>query len=162
MNNFNSSYAWIIFSIFIFGPFFLINLWSFRWWKEGRYLSNERYEFNAGYIFPRGPFAGLGPKNYKRTDARIEEEINDRLMLHGEIDATHVEVACHEGNVILSGMVKNRRVRRQVEEISDSVAGVQDIRNEVHVHSSRVTVMEELPGLKTKKYQEKDSKSAML
>src|SRR5579884_2129826 len=46
-----------------------------------------------------GMYAGRGPRNYKRSDERIQEDVNEQLTLHPGIDATDIEVSVHEGDV---------------------------------------------------------------
>lgn len=80
-----------------------------------------------------GPYTGRGPRGYHRTDERIVEDINDRLTLSGEIDATDVSVECSDGEVTLSGTVDSRMERRTAEAIADSVPGVKDVHNELQI-----------------------------
>lgn len=80
-----------------------------------------------------GPHAGRGPKGYRRSDKRIEEDINERLTHHGGIDATHIEVLVHDGEVTLQGTVDSRRTRRMAEEVVESVSGVADVDNQLLV-----------------------------
>ena len=155
MNHINE-YGWIILPVFGILPIFLIIEWSLRRYHSARF---DRYEFHERFRFPEGPFTGLGPKNYKRSDARITEEINDRLLAHGYVDPTEVEVTAHKGIVILSGTVDNRRMRRQVEEIVDSVSGISEIRNELRIHTNRIHNAPDVPGLKTASYPDKKSQS---
>ncbi|HEY2734009.1 MAG TPA: BON domain-containing protein [Polyangiales bacterium] len=82
-----------------------------------------------------GPYRGRGPRNYRRADTRIAEDVNDRLMLHGEIDPTDIEVSVADGTVQLSGMVESRFEKRLAERIADSVAGVVDVDNRLRIGS---------------------------
>src|ERR1044071_1427135 len=70
-----------------------------RGWREG--LDDAMHH-------PPGPFAGKGPKNYLRSDERIEEDINERLTEHSMIDASDIEVAVENGEVTLRGYVDRR------------------------------------------------------
>jgi osmotically-inducible protein OsmY len=76
---------------------------------------------------------GRGPKNYRRSDERIREDINDRLTDNEYLDAYDVEVAVNEGEVILSGNVGTRRDKRMAEDIAESVSGVKNVQNQLRV-----------------------------
>jgi hypothetical protein len=78
-------------------------------------------------------YRGRGPRNYRRSDARIEEDINEQLTLHPLLDATDIEVSVKDGEVTLSGMVEGRRARRMAEEVADGVSGVRDVHNQIRV-----------------------------
>jgi len=85
-----------------------------------------------------GRYAGRGPKNYVRSDERIWEDVNERLTEHPGIDATDVEVSVKQGEVTLSGMVEDRRSKHLAEELAESVAGVKDVYNQIHVQHAEV------------------------
>jgi hypothetical protein len=74
-------------------------------------------------------FAGRGPRNYRRSDQRLEEEVNEALMRHHEIDASDVEVRVENGEVTLSGEVEDRRAKRLAEDVAEQVMGVRDVHN---------------------------------
>src|SRR5262249_36698897 len=95
-----------------------------RGWYEGWYDAMHRGE---------GPYAGRGPKNYKRSDSRIEEDINDRLTVHSMIDATDIEVSVKDGEVTLRGVVDTRSSKRLAEDIADWVLGVREVHNQLRV-----------------------------
>ncbi len=86
---------------------------------------------------PGESYAGMGPKGYKRTDERITEDINHRLTDHDEIDASDIDVKVKDGEVTLTGTICDRECRRQVEDVCESVSGVQDISNQLKVKKSR-------------------------
>src|SRR6185436_4879551 len=81
----------------------------------------------------RGPHAGRGPKNYRRSDDRIREELCDRLMAHPEIDASEAEVEVKEAHVVLRGSVPDRRTKHRVEDLAERVLGAMDIDNQLRV-----------------------------
>ena len=85
----------------------------------------------AGQYGGRQSYAGRGSKNYRRSDARIEEEVHEVLMRHHEIDATDVDVRVESGEVTLTGEVEDRRTKRLVEEIVEHLPGVRDVHNEL-------------------------------
>jgi len=74
-------------------------------------------------------YAGRGPKGYRRSDERIEEEINERLERHPEIDATEIQITVKEGEVTISGSVEDRRSKRLAEDLVENVYGVKDVQN---------------------------------
>jgi len=84
------------------------------------------------WIVP-GPFVGVGPQDYQRSDDRIEEELSERLMQHGWIDASDIVVEVSDGEVTLSGTVDDRQTKRLAEDVAENVFGVQDIHNQLHV-----------------------------
>ena len=76
-------------------------------------------------------YAGRGPRNFRRSDARIEEDVHETLERHHEIDASDIEVRVENAEVWLSGEVEDRRARRLAEEIVEGVRGVRDVHNEL-------------------------------
>jgi hypothetical protein len=81
----------------------------------------------------QGAFAGRGPRNYKRSDERIREDVNERLTRHPELDAVDVDVRVSNCQVVLMGVVEDRRAKRLAEDIAEDVWGVDDVRNELKV-----------------------------
>ncbi|MCA1614333.1 MAG: BON domain-containing protein, partial [Acidobacteria bacterium] len=79
------------------------------------------------------PRRGRGPKNYRRSDSRIEEDVNDRLSDQPFLDASDVEVRVENGEVTLSGTVNSRRDKRLAEDIAETVLGVTDVENRIRV-----------------------------
>jgi hypothetical protein len=84
-----------------------------------------------------------GTRGYQRSDQRISEDVNDRLSISWDVDASDIEVKVSQGEVTLSGTVASRRERRVAEGIADSVAGVRDVHNEL---SLRALSPKEKPG----------------
>lgn len=76
--------------------------------------------------------SGKGPKNYKRSDERIREDVCEALIAHPEIDASDMEVEVKEGVVFLTGSVESRLVKRMAEDLVETISGVTDIRNELY------------------------------
>lgn len=76
-------------------------------------------------------FAGRGPRNYRRSDDRVREDVNERLTNDPRIDATDIEVEVAGGEVTLRGHVDDRRTRRLAEECIEDVPGVRDVKNEL-------------------------------
>lgn len=80
-----------------------------------------------------GWFVGRGPKGYQRSDARINEDVCDRLCDSGEIDATDIEVRVDNGEVTLSGSVSDRSQKRRAEDLIEQVSGVREVHNNLRV-----------------------------
>lgn len=76
---------------------------------------------------------GKGPKNYRRSDDRIREEVCENLAQHPEIDATEIEVSVEDGTVILDGSVPDRRMKYFAEASIETIWGVDDIVNQIRV-----------------------------
>jgi hypothetical protein len=81
----------------------------------------------------RGRFFGHGPKGYRRSDERIREDINDRLTVHPDIDASDIEVSVSHGIATLSGTAEDRHEKRLAELITEDVWGVDDVDNRLKV-----------------------------
>ncbi|MES3037096.1 MAG: BON domain-containing protein [Bdellovibrionota bacterium] len=77
--------------------------------------------------------AGRGPKNFQRTDARIHEEICERLMHNPHIDASEIEVEVKGGKVTLKGHVPHRIMKWRAEDIAEAVGGVKEVSCQVKV-----------------------------
>ena len=76
---------------------------------------------------------GRGPKNYRRSDERIKEDVNDRLSDDYYVDASDIEVAVSNTEVTLTGTVNSRADKRRAEDIADSVSGVTNVENRLRV-----------------------------
>lgn len=98
---------------------------------------SNSYRYGGGNWQQHGPHTGKGPKNYTRTDERINEDVCMRLEQNGQLDASDIEVNVKNGIVTLSGTVDNRPMKRLAADIADSVAGVQDVMNNIQVNQSR-------------------------
>ena len=79
---------------------------------------------------------GRGPKNYRRSDERIKEDVNDRLSDDYYLDASDVEVAVENMEVTLTGTVRNRNDKRRAEDLAESVSGVTNVENRLRVKQS--------------------------
>lgn len=119
-------------------------------WGQDEYLDAKPLDENSlqgsrslhdrehyGSAKPDGPppirrsFEGVGPKGYKRSDDRIEEDVCNILLKDRNIDAHDIEVHVHNGLVILSGTVQSRIDRIEAEMAIEGVAGVEDIQNDI-------------------------------
>lgn len=77
-----------------------------------------------------------GPKGYQRSDERLQEEICERLMTRWDLDSSEVSVQVSQGEVTLEGVVPERRMRHEIENLVDDCHGVKDIDNRIRVQSS--------------------------
>lgn len=96
-------------------------------WNQGNWNQGT---WNQGM---QGQHAGRGPRNYKRQDDRIEEDINEQLTWHSMIDATDIEVSVQNGEVTLRGHVDSRQAKRMAEDIAESCFGVQEVNNQIKI-----------------------------
>ena len=105
--------------------------------------TQDRYSGGAGYggigyggdgdaTRDRG-FSGRGPRGYRRSDERIQEEVCELLTRHPGIDASDVEVRVEGGEVTLTGTVDSRRTKRMVEDVVDQCGGVVDVSNQLRI-----------------------------
>lgn len=87
----------------------------------------------------QGEHTGRGPRNYRRSDERITEDVNEQLTQHGDIDATEINVTSNNGEVTLTGTVDDRRQKRMAEDVAESVSGVHDVHNQLRVSREEKT-----------------------
>lgn len=84
-----------------------------------------------------GDHRGRGPKNYRRPDARICEDVNQRLSDDPWLDASEIEVAVSNGEVTLSGTVSRREDKRRAEDLAEQVSGVGHVQNNLRAQPSQ-------------------------
>ena len=82
--------------------------------------------------------AGRGPRNYRRSDERIFEDVSEQLTQDAVVDATAIEVTVVGGEVLLAGLVGSRDEKRRAEDIAESVSGVSDVNNDLRIASGGV------------------------
>jgi osmotically-inducible protein OsmY len=81
----------------------------------------------------RPSYRGRGPKNYRRSDQRILEDVCERLERDDHVDASDVEVNVNEGIVTMAGSVPDREMKRRAEDLAESCGGVRDVQNQIRV-----------------------------
>lgn len=74
-----------------------------------------------------------GPKGYKRSDERLQEDISERLLEAYHIDSSEVTVAVQGAKVTLEGTVPSRHMKHAIEDMVDACPGVLEIDNRVRV-----------------------------
>ena len=80
-----------------------------------------------------GPHAGRGPRDYRRTDPRIQDDICQWMSDDPRLDARTIEVQVADADVVLTGIVDSRQARRLAEDIAQAVPGVKDVFNRLKV-----------------------------
>lgn len=115
--------------------------------NQGANTGSMRGEHN-GYSSQAMTHRGKGPKGYRRSDERIQEELNERLTDDHEIDASDIEVSVAEGIVTLSGSVSSRAEKRAAEDLAESVSGVRDVINTIRLSQASADGNTDTPDLK--------------
>ena len=82
----------------------------------------------------RDDYRGRSPKDYRRSDDRIREDICDRLTDDPSLDPSDVTIKVEGGEVILTGFVATRDEKRRAEEEAERVSGVRDVINQIRVN----------------------------
>lgn len=87
----------------------------------------------AGGARSQGGYFGRGPKDYRRSDDRIREDISDRMSDDDELDASEITLQVKDGEVTLTGTVDSRESKRSAEELAERCSGVTDVINNLRV-----------------------------
>jgi osmotically-inducible protein OsmY len=74
-----------------------------------------------------------GPKGYKRTDARIREELCEGLTQRDDIDASDVSIDVLNGHVTLMGTVPVRQMKYRIEDFAADCTGVVEVDNQIRM-----------------------------
>jgi osmotically-inducible protein OsmY len=85
------------------------------------------------YTREPGGYRGRGPKNWRPSDERIRDTVNELLTDHDGIDATEVEVTVENGEITLNGTVGSRWEKRLADDIAHSCRGVNDVHNRLRI-----------------------------
>jgi hypothetical protein len=107
--------------------------------EERQELDYRRSQWGQRFGGMAGPYSGMGPRSYVRSDQQIYEDVCERMTRDGELDASDIEVDVKNGEVNLNGEVPDRRAKRLAEDISDSVSGVQDVHNRLQIRQKNRT-----------------------
>lgn len=102
---------------------------------EGDEGGDDRYA--AGYG-GGGEHRGRGPKNYRRSDDRIREDVSDRLTDDPYLDASEIEVQVSDSEVTLSGTIRRREDKRRAENLAEAISGVSHVQNNLRVSQESV------------------------
>lgn len=93
--------------------------------------------YGAGARGMRGAHTGRGPKDYRRSDERIQEEACEALRTSPHVDATGVTVEVADGEVTLAGTVDSRTMKRDAEDAVADVLGVAQVHNRLRVEPAQ-------------------------
>ena len=102
------------------------------WFRGGHHEAVED-ERRYDELRPARGHRGRGPKGYQRTDARITEDVSDRLTEDPWLDASEIEVEVKAGEVTLSGHVDNREAKHRAERLIEDLSGVRHVQNNLRV-----------------------------
>jgi osmotically-inducible protein OsmY len=117
---------------------------SRTWWDRtqdevsswfGDDSARRRREWDERQADIKAEHRGRGPKGYKRSDGRIEEDVNDRLTDDPYINASDIQVAVKDSEVTLSGMIDRREDKRRAEDLAELVSGVTHVQNNLRVRT---------------------------
>ncbi len=108
------------------------------WWDKTRdevssWFDDDDAERRRRMDKMSGPYKGKGPKDYKRSEDRIREDVCDRLSDDDMLDATNINVQIQGNEVILTGTVENREQKRRAEDLVERISGVNNVENRIRV-----------------------------
>ena len=78
---------------------------------------------------------GKAPRSYKRSDQRIMEDIFEAVSAEMTLDSSDVEINITNGEVVLSGNVRDRRDKWRIEDLVENISGVTHIENRIRITS---------------------------
>jgi hypothetical protein len=84
-------------------------------------------------------FRGRAPRDYRRSDDRLREEVCDLFTEDVALDPSDVSVKVENGEVTLSGSVSSRDQKRHAEQLAERVSGVHDVINQLRVSRGETT-----------------------
>ena len=105
--------------------------WSYGYEGQGGYGESQGPDAQSGHV-ARG-HRGRGPQGYVRSDARITDDIIDRLTDDAHIDASEILLMIEDGVVTLTGNVPERSMKHRAEDIAADATGVRDVHNKIRV-----------------------------
>ena len=98
---------------------------------------------HAGFFdseaWDRGPYVGLGPQGYSRSDERIREDICDELTRRRDVDPRLVVVTVRDGEVTLEGTVESLKMRRFVDDVASACIGVTQVYDRLRIEHAGTT-----------------------
>ena len=99
-------------------------------WKHPGMRSHD-YGRSTDHDHDKRSYAGIGPKNYRKSDESIKDEVCEMLYWSPDVDSRRVDVLVENGVVKLQGFVDSRHAKRTSEAIIEDIFGVVDIQNEL-------------------------------
>jgi osmotically-inducible protein OsmY len=114
------------------------------WWDRTRdevssWFGDDDAERRRRMDESEARYRGKGPKGYTRSDERIKEDVNDRLSDDNYVDASDIDVTVQNGEVTLSGTVRNRSEKRRAEDVVESISGVKNVENRIRISTDATT-----------------------
>jgi hypothetical protein len=83
---------------------------------------------------PQASHRGRGPRGYRRSDERINDEAHDRLTDDPWLDASEIRIEVKDAEVTLSGLVDNREAKHRAERLIEDISGVTHVQNNLRVN----------------------------
>lgn len=83
--------------------------------------------------FDDARFGSTSSKDEPRSDRSIAAELTQHLEMEADINTVDVEVIVKNGEVTLKGNVRDKKMKRFVEEQVARCSGVKDIYNDLHL-----------------------------
>lgn len=103
------------------------------WDKAGDEIASWFGDEDAERRRERDQHRGKGPKGYRRSDERINEDVHDRLTDHPYLDASEITASIQNSEVTLDGQVRTRAEKSYAEDCAESVSGVTHVQNNIRV-----------------------------
>lgn len=114
------------------------NLSGYRWNEIEEPAQRRGFDLHWRELEKRGVHRGKGPRDYQRSDLRIREDVNDLLLEDPYVDASEIEVNVERGEVVLTGEVENRNIKRRIEDVIENhVSGIRNLENRLRVRHQR-------------------------
>ena len=108
--------------------------------EQGRHGGTDSEQRDAGVLERVAMELGLKrpfPRRYARSDARIREDVCERLWHEPYIDVSEVSVTVRDGIVVLEGTVPHRQMKHRIEDVSAACAGVHDVENRIRIERAQ-------------------------
>lgn len=108
---------------------------------ERRREMDHRRERNRGRYeaYERGDdHRGRGPRNYKRSDERLLEDVCEHLTRDRGVDASDIEVTAKGGEVTLDGKVNTRWEKRRAEDCVHDISGISHVQNNLRIRQTEM------------------------
>lgn len=92
------------------------------------------YEGAHAFSHDPGPRpVGRMPKDYLRSDARIQDDVWEHLYHRHDLDLTDVRAEVEGATVRLEGSVTYRAMKHRIEDVAAACMGVRDVDNRIRV-----------------------------
>jgi hypothetical protein len=103
-------------------------------------LTAEDLETSPDYIdrdVEKIPGFGQHMRRANPDDERVREQVYEALDSRADIDAPDISLHVSKGTVTIEGEVADAMLRHRIEQCVDSVDGVKDVNNRLHLAASR-------------------------